>query len=51
MCVEVGRFSITHKYSMYVHTYVCGGKGFNPHAPSNRHTFPTACYKKHEKKK
>ena len=24
---------------------------FNPHAPSNRHTFPTACYKKHEKEK
>ena len=24
-CMEVGRFSITHKYSMYIHTYVCGG--------------------------
>ena len=24
---------------------------FNPHAPSNRHTSPTACYKKHEKEK
>ena len=24
---------------------------FNPHVPSNRHTSPTACYKKHEKEK
>ena len=24
---------------------------FNPHAPSNRHTSPTACYKEHEKEK
>ena len=23
---------------------------FNPHAPSNHHTSPTACYKKHEEK-
>ena len=26
-------------------------RGFNPHAPSNCHTFPSACYKKHEKEK
>ncbi len=24
---------------------------FNPHAPSNRHTNPSACYRKHEKEK
>ena len=43
-CLDIGYGVVTSS----IHTLYFDVRVFNPHAPSNRHTTPSACYRKHE---